>query len=391
MKWQLKKIKTADLKEWGKNPRKLNKKGLEDLEQSIVKFGVAEPLVVNTDLTICGGHGRLKILKKLAIKEVDCYLPERELTEKEFEELNIRLNKNIAGDFDMDLLEDNFNFDDLLDWGFEESELNFNIGWNPPKSEEALKGDGIIELTGYNLASFWKDIKNENADVYPYQIDLPFQNIKNNMVRQKYSRTNLEEIERIIRTYMRKGDYFLENCCGWSTFGSSAKHWGYSGIGIDIWDTAIKHSKKQIAQIKNASKVNIIEMNGMHLKFEDNKFDYIYCNPPFMNAEKYSKAKNDIADNDFGKFSEKFIKLMSENYRVLKKDCLCTITINDKREESYLISMQKYVIEWSEKAGFKLWDFVIAEVLSQKIRLRKKDYELKRTVKCHEYIITFKK
>ena len=82
---------------------------------------------------------------------------------------------------------------------------------------------------------------------------------------------------------------------------------------------------------------------------------------------------------------------MKENYRVLKKDCLCTITINDKRESGYLISLQKYVIEWGQKVGFKLWDFVVAEVLSQKIRLRKKDYKIKRTVKCHEYIITFKK
>ena len=190
---------------------------------------------------------------------------------------------------------------------------------------------------------------------------------------------------------MREGDYFLENCCGWSTFGSSAKYFGYSGIGVDIWDVALKHSKQQIAKIPSKAKVEIKEMDGMDLKFKDNFFDFVYCNPPFMDMEKYSGLENDIADGDIKRFKNKFIKLMEENCRVLKNDCLCVITINDKREKSFLIPMQKYVIEWGIEAGFKLWDIVVAEVLSQRIRLRKKDYKLKRTTKCHEYVIVFKK
>jgi ParB-like chromosome segregation protein Spo0J len=86
MKWILKKIKVSELKENPKNPRKLTEKGLKDLENSIVKFGVAEPLVCNTDLMICGGHGRKKILERLNIKEVDCYLPDKKLTQKQFDE-----------------------------------------------------------------------------------------------------------------------------------------------------------------------------------------------------------------------------------------------------------------------------------------------------------------
>ena len=97
LKWILKNIATKDLKEYPKNPRSLTKKGLEHLEESIKKFGVAEPLVLNTDLTICGGHGRKKVLEKLNIDFVDCYVPEKPLSKKQFEELNIRLNKNIAG------------------------------------------------------------------------------------------------------------------------------------------------------------------------------------------------------------------------------------------------------------------------------------------------------
>lgn len=68
MKWKTQKIKVSNLKEFEKNPRKMTKKGLSDLKKSIQKFGLAEPIVVNTDMTICGGHGRLQVLKELGIK-----------------------------------------------------------------------------------------------------------------------------------------------------------------------------------------------------------------------------------------------------------------------------------------------------------------------------------
>jgi len=127
MKWNLKKIKVSDLKEWAKNPRRLTDNGLKHLERSIKKFGIAEPIVINTDNTICGGHGRKKVLEWLNIDEVDCYMPERKLTDKEFEELNIRLNKNIAGEWDYVVLKDDFNIDDLLEWGFDEDEFDFDV------------------------------------------------------------------------------------------------------------------------------------------------------------------------------------------------------------------------------------------------------------------------
>ena len=98
-----------------------------DLKRSINKFGIAEPLVINLDNVICGGHGRKKILEELKIDEVDCYIPDRLLTDKEFEELNIRLNKNIAGEWDFNGLANEFEIEDLKDWGFEDFELEMVV------------------------------------------------------------------------------------------------------------------------------------------------------------------------------------------------------------------------------------------------------------------------
>ena len=139
MNWKIKKIKVSELKENPSNPRRLTEKGLKDLEKSILKFGIAEPLVVNTDYMICGGHGRKKILEQLNIKEVDCYLPDKLLSKKQFDELGIRLNKNIAGEFNFDTLANEFEIDELIEWGFEEFE--FGMGNNEKNNEKEFDED----------------------------------------------------------------------------------------------------------------------------------------------------------------------------------------------------------------------------------------------------------
>ncbi len=132
IQWTIKKVKVSDLLEYQHNPRTLSDSKLKHLEDSIRKFGVAEPLVANTDNVICGGHGRRRILMRLNIKEVDCYFPNEKLNEKDFDELNIRLNKNTAGSFDYDMLGNRFDVSELSDMGF----TDFDLGLGSDESSE---------------------------------------------------------------------------------------------------------------------------------------------------------------------------------------------------------------------------------------------------------------
>ena len=77
--------------------------------------------------------------------EIDVRVPSRTLTDREVEELNIRLNKN-TGSFDFDILANNFEVDDLLDWGFEPFELSISIP-EPTEQEEPLLGsEHLVEI-----------------------------------------------------------------------------------------------------------------------------------------------------------------------------------------------------------------------------------------------------
>jgi len=106
------------------NPRQLTKEQHKDLTDSIKRFGLVDPLIVNTHKErkniLVGGHQRLKIAQELNIKEIPCV--EVELTPAKERELNIRLNKN-SGEWDYDALANNFDVGELTEWGFTDENL----------------------------------------------------------------------------------------------------------------------------------------------------------------------------------------------------------------------------------------------------------------------------
>lgn len=136
MQWTIKKIKIKDLKKNDHNPRRMTKDQASQLEKSIQKFGLCEPIVVNVDGSVIGGHQRLKILRKLGEKEVDVYMPETELSEFQSNELNIRLNKN-TGEWDFDVLANEWDVNDLINWGFTPNEFHLEEKENIDKPKVA--------------------------------------------------------------------------------------------------------------------------------------------------------------------------------------------------------------------------------------------------------------
>lgn len=124
--WHVEKRKISRLKDYHKNPRKISKEQEEKLKGSLVKFGLIDKPIINLDNTIIGGHQRKKTLKKLGLKEVEVNVPDRQLTKKEVEELNIILNR-VHGDFDFEILTSQYDAVDLINWGFNMDELKLDV------------------------------------------------------------------------------------------------------------------------------------------------------------------------------------------------------------------------------------------------------------------------
>ena len=126
------------------NPRQLTKDQHKDLTDSIKRFGLVDPLIINTHKDrkniLIGGHQRCKIAKELKYKTVPCV--EVSLTPDKERELNIRLNRN-TGEWDWDALANYFDVEDLTDWGFTDDELQF---WGDEPTQGLIDDDEIPEV-----------------------------------------------------------------------------------------------------------------------------------------------------------------------------------------------------------------------------------------------------
>lgn len=138
---EIKELPLKDLKPSVYNPRKKLKKGdkeYEKIKQSLLKFGYVDPIIVNEDLTVIGGHQRLTVLKDLDYETAKCVIVD--LPKEDEKALNIALNK-ITGQWDEALLADL-----LLD--LQESDFNLDLtGFEPPEIDDILSNVHDKELS----------------------------------------------------------------------------------------------------------------------------------------------------------------------------------------------------------------------------------------------------
>lgn len=162
LKWHVEQRSVNDLKPYKNNPRIIKGKKFEDLKKSLSSFGVAQLIAINTDGTVIGGHARLFALQELGIETVDCYVPERELTKVEFEELNIRFN-HAAGEFDFEMLANRYKVEELLAWGFETQDFGMDMDFNDEEKKKKDEGQykNVTFKLHENQADFVKEILDE--------------------------------------------------------------------------------------------------------------------------------------------------------------------------------------------------------------------------------------
>lgn len=138
---EFKKLKINDLKPAAYNPRKALKPGdkeYEKIKKSISEFGYVDPVIVNDDMTVIGGHQRLTVLKDLGYTEIDCVVISIDKTKEKA--LNIALNK-ITGEWNKNLLADLIK--DLQDSDFD---IEFT-GFEPPEIEQLFNSVHDKDIT----------------------------------------------------------------------------------------------------------------------------------------------------------------------------------------------------------------------------------------------------
>lgn len=121
MKTTIKEVELKSLTETKHNPRQISKKDFDILKKSLKEFPEMQEIreiVVDENMTILGGHQRVKAMLANGQKTATVKIVEG-MTDKQKREFIIKDNIQ-NGEWDMDILANEWDIDDLNDWGLDE-------------------------------------------------------------------------------------------------------------------------------------------------------------------------------------------------------------------------------------------------------------------------------
>jgi len=116
----MEKVKISTIKSNPNNPRLIKSQKFEKLVNSIKQFPEMlelRPIVVNNDMVVLGGNMRLKACKEAGLTEVPI-IKASELTSEQEKEYIVKDNVGF-GDWDWDILANEWDTDLLEEWGLE--------------------------------------------------------------------------------------------------------------------------------------------------------------------------------------------------------------------------------------------------------------------------------
>jgi len=143
-------MRLADLRPDEGNPRIMPPDQGEALARSIARWGVVEPIVVNKDGTIIGGHQRFEALRRMGATEAPCVV--LDLDPNDARALNIALNK-ISGEWDEPALAEWLAQLRAAEWG-DPADLGFTEADQARLAEVlASESDGFQEIDAAALGA----------------------------------------------------------------------------------------------------------------------------------------------------------------------------------------------------------------------------------------------
>lgn len=143
-----------------RNTKKHDKTQINNVAESIKKYGFVQPIVIDKDNVVVIGHCRLLAAKQLKMKEVPCVCVE-DLTEEQVKALRIVDNKSNESEWDFDILTD-----ELAELDFDGFDFTFGIEGEEENEINAEVHTTERELEPYKYIHYLVTIETNEHDRY---------------------------------------------------------------------------------------------------------------------------------------------------------------------------------------------------------------------------------
>ena len=414
------------------NPRQLTQEQYKNLSDSITRFGLVDPIIINKNderkNIIIGGHQRVKVAKDLNIKEVPVI--EIDLEYEKERELNVRLNKN-TGEWDMDSLANFFELDELIDWGFNESEIILDIPDEPIVKPKKLAEKFIVPPFSVLDArqGYWRDRKKSWIDV-GIQSELgrdsnllglsetllqPDPKKRNNKIQSNayadtFKNSNQSKSDTLnggtsvfdpvlcelsYKWFVMDEGLILDPFAGGSVRGIVAEKLGYKYTGVEL-------RKEQVDEnIKQAKSIDL-EPTWIHGDAADVKtlcegkmYDFIFSCPPYYDLEVYSSLDGELsAMKSYSEFIENYNNIISDALSLLKDNRFCCFVVGDIRDKKgFYRNFVSDTIAAFQNNGAKLYNEMILVTPVGTVGMQtSRNFPIARKVgKTHQNVLVFYK
>ena len=137
---ELREVKIAELKPYERNAKQHSKEQVEKISRSIQELGFVSPCLIDKEMNVIAGHGRIMAAKAIGMEKVPCVFIEG-LTEAQRRAYIIADNRlTELGDWDMEMLQQELA--ELADFDFDISITGFDTDLKFDDSMAAIKEDG---------------------------------------------------------------------------------------------------------------------------------------------------------------------------------------------------------------------------------------------------------
>jgi len=412
IKWISRRAKLNEIIPHEKNPRRITVSGKDELRESIKKFGLAEPLVVNADGKLIGGHARLEVLIEEGVKEEQIFQADRQLTDEEVKELLVRLNKNIAGEWDWELLEQFYEPDALFDWGFTEKELKETFEWRHSKIKEAkevLKERFIVPpfsvldmKQGYwqERKNAWKTLIGDMGESREKAIYKGGKNYVSNRLLAKSAASGASLLDPVLAEillywFCPEGAKVIDPFAGDTIFGYVAGKTGYEFTGIELRKEQATLNQARCDKENLPVKYICDDGRNINKHIADNSIDFMFSCPPYYDLEKYSKDPRDAANQ---KNYDDFLALMKEVIQkgsvVLRDNRFAAFVLGDIRDKGngFYRNMVRDISEIFEECGMRLYnEMVLLEMPGTSGLKVNGAMKTRKIIKTHQNVVVFYK
>jgi len=351
-------MKLTELKLNPNNPQKYTDDAIEKLANSIQDFSKMMNLrgIVYDPVTkyVLGGNKRFLALQKLGYEEIPdgWAISAGDLTEEEKHRFIVQDNIQ-AGTFDWEILQTDWDTDQLNDWGLDVPEFETET----PEAKEGHKklSDRFIippfsvldtkqgdwqQRKNYWLSLGIKSEEGRDASVGGSKMVAKYVDGKRETGLVTETDSSIFDpvlCELSYKWFNIPNGKILDPFAGGSVRGIVAAKLGFEYLGNDLSERQIKANRINAKEVLTDSEIYPTWTNGDSLKIDTiakgYEADMIFSCPPYADLEVYSKDKQDISNMPYKQFIEVYREIIRKSCDMLKEDRFAVFVVGDVRDK----------------------------------------------------------